>query len=69
MPTRNVNLTEHYDRFIDNSIAEGRSATPAKPCAPGFIYWNARRPSLKPCSHGSAAQSRTAPTRWSVAKA
>lgn len=24
MPTRNVNLTEHYDRFIDTSIAAGR---------------------------------------------
>lgn len=24
MPTRNVNLTEHYDKFIDTSIADGR---------------------------------------------
>ncbi len=24
MPTRNVNLTEHYDSFIDLSIAAGR---------------------------------------------
>jgi antitoxin ParD1/3/4 len=24
MPTRNVNLTDHYDSFIDTSIAEGR---------------------------------------------
>ena len=24
MPTRNVNLTEHYDNFIDASIAKGR---------------------------------------------
>ncbi len=24
MPTRNVNLTEHYDNFIDASIAAGR---------------------------------------------
>ena len=24
MPTRNVNLTEHYDSFIDTSIAAGR---------------------------------------------
>ena len=24
MPTRNVNLTEHYDSFIDKSISAGR---------------------------------------------
>jgi antitoxin ParD1/3/4 len=24
MPTRNVNLTDHYDKFIEVSIAEGR---------------------------------------------
>jgi antitoxin ParD1/3/4 len=24
MPTRNVNLTEHFDRFIDTGIASGR---------------------------------------------
>lgn len=24
MPTRNVNLTEHFDRFIDDGIASGR---------------------------------------------
>jgi antitoxin ParD1/3/4 len=24
MPTRNVNLTEHFDRFIDNGVASGR---------------------------------------------
>ena len=24
MPTRNVNLTDHYDSFIDSSIAAGR---------------------------------------------
>lgn len=24
LPTRNVNLTDHYDRFIETSIAEGR---------------------------------------------
>lgn len=24
MPTRNVNLTDHYDSFIDTSIAAGR---------------------------------------------
>jgi antitoxin ParD1/3/4 len=24
MPTRNVNLTEHYDNFIETSIAAGR---------------------------------------------
>ncbi len=24
MPTRNINLTDHYDSFIDTSIAEGR---------------------------------------------
>ena len=24
MPTRNVNLTEHFDRFIDKGIASGR---------------------------------------------
>jgi antitoxin ParD1/3/4 len=24
MPTRNVNLTDHYDNFIDESIANGR---------------------------------------------
>jgi len=24
MPTRNVNLTDHYDKFIDASIAAGR---------------------------------------------
>ena len=24
MPTRNVNLTEHFDRFIDNGIKSGR---------------------------------------------
>lgn len=24
MPTRNVNLTDHYDTFIDDSIAAGR---------------------------------------------
>ena len=26
MPTRNVNLTDHYDSFIETSIAEGRFA-------------------------------------------
>ena len=24
MPTRNVNLTEHFDRFIDNGVTSGR---------------------------------------------
>jgi antitoxin ParD1/3/4 len=24
MPTRNVNLTEHFDRFIENGITSGR---------------------------------------------
>jgi len=24
MPTRNVNLTEHFDRFIESGIASGR---------------------------------------------
>ena len=24
MPTRNVNLTDHFDRFIENGIASGR---------------------------------------------
>ena len=24
MPTRNINLTEHYDRFVDEQIAGGR---------------------------------------------
>lgn len=24
MPTRNVNLTDHYDSFIETSISEGR---------------------------------------------
>ena len=24
MPTRNINLTDHYDRFVHDQIAEGR---------------------------------------------
>ncbi len=24
MPTRNINLTDHFDRFVQNEIAEGR---------------------------------------------
>lgn len=24
MPTRNINLTDHYDRFVDDLIASGR---------------------------------------------
>lgn len=24
MPTRNISLTEHFDRFVDESVASGR---------------------------------------------
>ena len=40
MPTRNVNLTEHFDRFIEAGIASGRfsdasAAVERRPTAPG----------------------------------
>jgi len=36
MPTRNVNLTEHYDTFIDASIAEGRFANASEAVRAGL---------------------------------
>jgi hypothetical protein len=32
IPTRNVNLTEHYDNFIETSIAAGRFANASESC-------------------------------------
>jgi antitoxin ParD1/3/4 len=36
MPTRNVNLTEHYDNFIEASIAEGRFANASEAVRAGL---------------------------------
>ena len=33
MPTRNVNLTDHYNHFVESLIASGASRTPARLCA------------------------------------
>jgi antitoxin ParD1/3/4 len=36
MPTRNVNLTDHYDNFIEASIAEGRFANASEAVRAGL---------------------------------
>jgi antitoxin ParD1/3/4 len=36
MPTRNVNLTEHYDSFIEMSITEGRFANASEAVRAGL---------------------------------
>ena len=36
MPTRNVNLTDHYDTFIEASIAEGRFANASEAVRAGL---------------------------------
>jgi antitoxin ParD1/3/4 len=36
MPTRNVNLTDHYDSFIEDSIAAGRFANASEAVRAGL---------------------------------
>jgi antitoxin ParD1/3/4 len=36
MPTRNVNLTDHYDTFIEDSIAAGRFANASEAVRAGL---------------------------------
>jgi antitoxin ParD1/3/4 len=36
MPTRNVNLTDHYDSFIEASISEGRFANASEAVRAGL---------------------------------
>lgn len=36
MPTRNVSLTDHYDSFIETSIAEGRFANASEAVRAGL---------------------------------
>jgi antitoxin ParD1/3/4 len=43
MPTRNVNLTDHYNRFIDDSIAEGRFTNASEAVRAGLYLLECQR--------------------------
>ena len=43
MPTRNVNLTDHYNHFVESLIASGASRTPAKLCAQDSVSLSGSR--------------------------
>ena len=40
MPTRNVNLTHQYDRFIDARITSGRFSNASEVVREGLSFWN-----------------------------
>jgi len=42
MPTRNVNLTEHFDRFIEAGIASGRFSSPSEVVRDGLLLLEQR---------------------------
>ncbi len=58
MPTRNVNLTEHFDRFIETGITSGRFSNASEVVREGLRLLEQREQEVGPKSNGCAARPR-----------
>ena len=39
MPTRNVNLTDHYDQFVESQVSAGRYQNASEVMRRACAYW------------------------------
>ncbi len=69
MPTRNVNLTPHFDQFIDAGISSGRFSNASELVREGLRLLEQRRPKTRPNSTGSGLRQKRPSRRSIVEKA
>jgi len=50
MPTRNVNLTDQLDRFVQRKVESGRYENASEVVGPRFGVWSAMNRSMRPSS-------------------
>ncbi len=43
MPTRNINLTEHFDRFVENQLSSGRFSNASEIVRAGLLLLEERQ--------------------------
>jgi len=60
MPTRNVNLTDHLDGFIERGITSGRFSDASEMVREGLRLLEQREQEDEPGSNGSAPPSKKA---------